>query len=96
MAHTRRVLFVCGLLLLLLHAGRAQPGPPGNDIVLVESWSALTTYAAFEVVEHDGRAYKCILGHLNQEPPNPTYWTSAFLEVGPPGLQGVTGCASPY
>ena len=38
------------------------------------AWSNATTYAIADLVVSGGTNYYCILGHLNQVPPNATYW----------------------
>jgi len=59
-----------------------------NAIVTVDSvvspWSNAETYVAGDVVSRLGVNYYCILGHINQQPPNGTYWyalSSNILEV---------------
>lgn len=39
-----------------------------------EAWSNATTYVLGDLVFEAGTYYYCILGHLNQTPPNTTYW----------------------
>jgi hypothetical protein len=40
----------------------------------VEAWSATETYAVGALVVRASVLYVCILGHLNFQPPNATYW----------------------
>jgi len=40
-------------------------------------WSAVTTYHPGDLVMDGGTGYKCILGNINFEPPNSTYWVIA-------------------
>jgi hypothetical protein len=41
-------------------------------------WSIGVTYLVGDLVYWEGAFYKCVLEHINQEPPNATYW----LNVG--------------
>lgn len=38
-------------------------------------WSSLQFYNLFDVASIGGSTYVCILAHINQTPPNATYWT---------------------
>lgn len=38
------------------------------------AWSALTNYVVGDLVTQAGVTYYCILAHINQVPPNATYW----------------------
>jgi len=40
----------------------------------VSAWSAAVTYVIGDVALEGGVNYYCILGHINQQPPNSTYW----------------------
>ena len=56
----------------LINAGEL---PIRNYWGVQKVWSAATTYAVNDVVQHEGRSYTCILESTNNEPPNVTYWT---------------------
>lgn len=50
-----------------------------NDKTLVRvsgvaAWSSLTTYSIGDLAQSGGVNYYCITAHLNQAPPNATYW----------------------
>jgi hypothetical protein len=47
------------------------------------AWSALTNYVANDYATSGGNLYVCVAPHLNQIPPNATYWTliSAFTAL---------------
>lgn len=49
-----------------------EPGPPG--LVWLGDWDPSTDYAATDAVQHSGSAYVCILQHINQRPPNSSFW----------------------
>lgn len=48
------------------------------------AWSALVTYVVGDLIISGGVAYRCILGHINQVPPNGTYWATGtdFTTIG--------------
>src|SRR2546422_763723 len=53
------------------------------------AWSSVTTYAIGDLVSNAGVNYYCIFGHINQLPPNASYWyalTSDILELPTPYL----------
>ena len=52
-------------------------GDPGE----INPWDSGTTYVIDEVVTSSGIMYICILGNLNQTPPNATYWKAWPSEV---------------
>jgi hypothetical protein len=51
-----------------ISSGSAYQYPP--------EWNSGTAYVEDDWVWRSGTAYKCILGHTNQVPPNATYWTT--------------------
>lgn len=55
-------------------------GPAWDDDAPVQDWSSTVTYAVGDVVTNDDVVYYCILAHLNQEPPNATYWSTTATE----------------
>lgn len=53
------------------------------------AWSNATNYVVGDIVLQGGVTYYCILAHLNQVPPNATYWspmTAGFYEMPTPYL----------
>lgn len=61
----------------------------GAQIVVagVTAWSALTNYVVGDLAVSGGVNYYCILAHLNQVPPNGTYWyplTDTIYEIPTP------------
>ncbi|MBF0150017.1 MAG: hypothetical protein HQL84_08230, partial [Magnetococcales bacterium] len=65
-------------------------GAPGQTFSLLGPWNAGTSYAVADAVSHNGSSYACIAPHLNQEPPNATYW----LQIAAKGDPGVGGGVS--
>lgn len=55
-------------------------GPASSTDDNVQAWSAADTYAIGDVVDLSGTFYFCILAHLNQTPPNATYWSTTTTE----------------
>jgi hypothetical protein len=45
-----------------------------NNLEVIGAWSSSTTYYVDNIVTLDGSSYVCILSHVNQTPPNATYW----------------------
>lgn len=59
----------------------------GAVVPSATAWSSGTTYLAGDMASLSGTTYYCILGHLNQSPPNATYWapmTAGFYEIPTP------------
>lgn len=53
----------------------------------VTAWSAATNYVVGDLASRLGVNYYCILAHVNQQPPNATYWyplTASIYEVPAP------------
>jgi hypothetical protein len=53
----------------------------------VTAWSNLTNYVEGDLAEQAGVKYYCILAHINQAPPNATYWyalTGTIYEIPSP------------
>lgn len=51
------------------------------------AWSAATNYVPGDLVTQAGTAYYCIAAHINQVPPNATFWyplTAGILEIPTP------------
>lgn len=44
------------------------------------AWDAGTTYGTGELAYYGAQTYRCILGHINQPPPNLTYWQVAVAD----------------
>ncbi|HEY3289933.1 MAG TPA: hypothetical protein VGK87_07395, partial [Anaerolineae bacterium] len=63
-------------------------GPAG--MVWKGAWSGLATYVLNDTVSSGGNTYICILGHINQTPPNGTYW-SLMAQIGNNGATGPIG-----
>ena len=56
----------------------------------VSAWSNATTYVIGDLVVEGGVNYYCISGHINQQPPNATYWyplTGVTYEIPTPYLE---------
>jgi hypothetical protein len=53
-----------------------SPVASGSDYQWPPNWSSSTAYVIGNWVWQSGTAYRCILGHTNQTPPNGTYWVS--------------------
>ncbi len=68
-------------------------GVAGGSTTWLDEWDNGTAYNVNDAVSIDGSSYICILGHTNQEPPNPTYWNllAQAGAQGPQGAQGATG-----
>lgn len=61
------------------HTSNASRDPGNTNYWSLEttssnSWSSGTTYSAGDFAYSAGAVYRCILGHINQFPPNATYW----------------------
>lgn len=41
-----------------------------------QSWSSTISYDVNSLTSFNNQVYKCILSHINQQPPNITYWTT--------------------
>ena len=57
------------------------------DVSGVAAWSSATSYVIGNLVSNAGINYYCILGNLNQTPPNSTYWhplTGVIYEIPTP------------
>ena len=72
-----------------------SPGPTGATGSFASSfggsWDGVTTYAAGEIVFHNGSSYLALNGSTNSGPiANPADWT-LVAEVGAVGAQGPTG-----
>lgn len=59
------------------HAATNSP-PPGNAnwTSTPGIWSFAVPYAVNDIVVHEGAVYRCTVGHVNQEPPNASYWST--------------------
>jgi Tfp pilus assembly protein PilV len=53
-------------------------------------WSGTTYYQANRVVTHNGVSYRSRAGHINQTPPNATYWTVVSSAAPPSNSDIVT------
>jgi len=61
---------------------------PGVGIIKwLGTWNSGITYLANDVVSEGGKSYICILGHINQQPPNATYWD---VMSGTGGMTNIT------
>lgn len=79
--------------------GPAGPiGPAGSGIgdglIWRGAWSSNTAYAVDEVVEHGGSAYVCRLDHVDQVPPDASYW-DVLVAKGDAGAAGAAGAQGP-
>ena len=79
-----------------LNGTGAITGPILNNILdtMVNSslfntgaWSPYTSYAPLDIVSDQGVSYIAVIANVNQEPPNPTYWT-VFASTGGGGGGG--------
>ena len=79
-----------------LNGTGAITGPILNNILdtMVNSslfntgaWSPYTSYAPLDIVSDRGVSYIAVSANVNQEPPNPIYWT-VFSSTGGGGAQG--------
>lgn len=51
-------------------------------------WSSETSYSAYDLVSHGGMNFVCINPHMNQEPPNATYWQTTYNIIVPAAGDG--------
>lgn len=59
-------------------------------------WSGATNYQTNRVVTHNGASYRSRTGHINQEPPNATYWTVVSSAAPPSNNDIVTIFGATY
>lgn len=64
-----------------------MPAIIGHNLQHKGAWSSATQYYEDNIVSLNGSSYICILGHLNQAPPNATYWELVAAK-GDPGDNG--------
>lgn len=51
-------------------------------------WDSGTSYAAYDLVTHNGMNFVCTSPHTNQEPPNATYWATTYNIIVPAAGDG--------
>ena len=76
-----------------LFADSGPQGPAGTGITWTGAWSGATNYNQFDAVEDAGSAYVAKSSHINQQPPNATYWDllASKGDQGPAGSNGTDG-----
>jgi hypothetical protein len=76
-----------------LFADSGPQGPAGTGIIWTGVWSGATNYNQFDAVEDAGSAYVAKSSHINQQPPNATYWDllASKGDQGPAGSNGTNG-----
>lgn len=81
---------------IFIAPGVGPTGPTGQGFTNLGTWSSLTAYVPYDVVENSGSSYTCIANNTNQAPPNVTYWTllSSKGDTGATGATGATGSAA--
>lgn len=82
---TETMVIEVGHQYLRFHTDGATLGP-GTPA----AWSAVTNYVVGDLVSSGGVNYYCILAHINQAPPNATYWypmPSGIYEIPTPYVE---------